>query len=218
VIPVRHLPVCQSRQCAGRPAPLFQSVRQPGYPDRACQKAAKRAGINPGASVHWLPTPMRRTPSTTAGVVDKQHCPKGVRYSPATALSCGSVVPPDSCRGCCGAEDARPVPSPDSCAAANFANGLGQKYNPSKPALRICSLFAGAKSSRVLIPQGGHFSESLIDRLPIKSLGLRKTPPTLSHVAATYSQVGQLIRMGCSPWHHGQMTFKYQIGRETFTA
>jgi hypothetical protein len=30
-------------------------------------------------------------------------------YGPLTALSCGSVVPPD-CRGCCGGEDARPVP------------------------------------------------------------------------------------------------------------
>jgi hypothetical protein len=94
---------------------------------------------------------------------------------------------------------------------------VGQRYIPSKPALRICSRLARAKSSRVLVPQDGHFSESLVDRLPIKSLGLRKTPPTLSHTAATYSQVGQLIRMGCSPWHHGQMTFRYQIGCESFT-
>src|SRR5262249_22614832 len=32
------------------------------------------------------------------------------RYSPPTALSSGSVVLPYSCRGRCGAEDARPVP------------------------------------------------------------------------------------------------------------
>jgi hypothetical protein len=57
----------------------------------------------------------------------------------------------------------------------------------------------GSKIFKLLVPQDGHFSESPIDRLPIKSLGLRKTPPTLSHAAATYSQVGQLIRMGCSP-------------------
>jgi len=31
----------------------------------------------------------------------------------------GSGVPPDSCRGCCGAEDARSVPLSDSCTAAN---------------------------------------------------------------------------------------------------
>src|SRR5262249_23661819 len=37
-----------------------------------------------------------------------------VKYSPATAFSCGSVIPQDSCRDCCDADDARLVPEADS--------------------------------------------------------------------------------------------------------
>ena len=39
-------------------------------------------------------------------------------YSPSTAFTWGSALPPHSCRGCCSGEDARTVPTRDSCNAA----------------------------------------------------------------------------------------------------
>jgi hypothetical protein len=61
-----------------------RAVRRPGSPltERAVnfiiKEAAERAGVNsPLLRFTSCVTPMRRTPSTTAGVVDKQLCPKG---------------------------------------------------------------------------------------------------------------------------------------------
>ena len=74
---------CQPRHCAGVGACV---VWQPGSSVPSILSSKRR----PSAPASTSPirftgcaTPMRRTPSTTAGVVDKQLCPKGVISTPA---------------------------------------------------------------------------------------------------------------------------------------
>src|SRR5262249_29419098 len=81
--------------------------------------------------------------------------PLWVKYSPATAFSCGSVMPLDSCRDCCDADDARHVPEGGIQRA--FAPTSESKFVSRKQAspgsrpgpLQIpCSLIRGVQTGR----------------------------------------------------------------------